>query len=162
MSLWTWIFLLDFVFFLPNLMDLFIPAVFCISSQFCLYFFPNWFAFLPIFVCISSQFEAGACQRCKPDGSFHSHWEEIQDHQIIKSQTLKLVSEEDFPQHGAALAGSSLSYYGEPMMSNPIYCMKLKIWNFQLIRNLVPSTHVFLRSKLFIKNQIPSISEAPF
>ena len=35
------------------------------------------------------------CQRCKADGSFDSHWEEIQDHQIIKSQTLKLVSEEE-------------------------------------------------------------------
>ena len=81
------------LYFFPNWFA-FLPNFVCISSQFCLYFFPNWFAFLPIFVCISSQFEAAACQRCKPDGSFHSHWEEIQDHQIIKSQTLKLVSEE--------------------------------------------------------------------
>ena len=45
------------------------------------------FVFLPIL-------RRASWQRCKADGSFHSHWEEIQDHQIIKSQTLKLVSEE--------------------------------------------------------------------
>ena len=95
-----------FVFeFLPHFVFVFLPQFFCISSSFCLCISSS-FCF-----CISSQFEAPGCQRCKADGSFPSHWEEIQDQQIIKSQTPKLVPEEGFPQDGAALADSSLLYF---------------------------------------------------
>ena len=99
-----------FLHFFPILF-VFLSQLVCISSHFCLYFFPIWGGGLPkmqtwwIF-----SLPLGGNPR-SPDNQIPDSW-----NWFLRRR---------FPQHGAALAHSSLSQ-GNPMMSNPKYCRKLK------------------------------------
>ena len=117
------------------------------------------FAILAMFVSVFLSILRAGCQRCKADGSFDSHWEEIQDHQIIKSQTLKLVSEEE----GISPTWCCFS----PLLPLPRQAndVKSKILQkterkeigsvksgCQIIKHLVPSAHVFLRNDVTLQS----------